>query len=187
MGVDVFVISILVGWLRRGSIKGFLNLRIKGIWVIVLSFILQFVVYSQAQRGNRWFVNYGEWLIILAYVILIYGLIININIYSFKLILSGVILNFVVIALNGGRMPVSHNALVKTGIIDELRPLFEKGWYGRYIPMTESTHLKFLGDILFIPRPYIRPSIFSIGDVLLFIGIFLLIQKFMTINMEGRK
>jgi hypothetical protein len=187
MGVDVFVISILVGWLRRGSIRGFLNLKIKGIWSIIFSFVLQFIVYTQAQRGNQWFISYGEWILILAYVILIYGLTMNINTYSFKLILSGVILNFIVIALNGGRMPVSHRALVKTGIINELGPLFDKGWYGRYIPMTDSTRLKFLGDVFFIPPPYIRPAIFSIGDVLLFIGICLLIQKFMTIDMEGHK
>jgi hypothetical protein len=89
----------------------------------------------------------------------------------------GITLNLIPTITNGGRMPVSKNALLKLNMIDQLK-ILQEDIVITHTLITNSTKFKFLSDI--IPVKYFLPKVISIGDIVLSIGIFLMIQKFMT-------
>lgn len=114
-------------------------------------------------------------------MLLIIGLIFNFREKGFKLVLSGSILNFIPIALNNGKMPVSTKALKFSKLYTELTFL-EEGRILTHILADKSTKLNILSDIIPIPKPYPFPKIISIGDILIAIGLFVLIQTYMKDN-----
>jgi hypothetical protein len=104
---------------------------------------------------------------------------------GFLLILIGVFLNFLVMALNGGRMPVSLDAasVLDPGYIEVLK----ESLYAKHTMLTSSTYLGFLGDVIPISDPYPRTQIISIGDIIMNIGIFFFIQYLMVHHPMAKK
>ncbi|MNP19229.1 hypothetical protein D3C76_1117470 [compost metagenome] len=100
------------------------------------------------------------------------------------LIWIGVFLNFAVMAVNGGRMPVSVEASAVLGpyYVDMLR---EGGAVSKHFMMDASTNLPFLGDIIPLSSPYPRTQVISIGGVVMNVGIFLFIQ-YMMVNRDKK-
>jgi len=76
----------------------------------------------------------------------------------------GILMNFTVIALNGG-MPVLTEAVVIAGGASEL------ALSGRYVLLTEETVIPFFADVIPLPG-----AVLSLGDVFLAIGIGALLE-----------
>jgi hypothetical protein len=89
------------------------------------------------------------------------------------LIALGSLSNFVVIVVNGG-MPVSLHAMRLAGLGDSVRASFFRR--GAHQALTPSTHLGFLADI--VPLRY--GTVVSVGDLLIWAGIILLLQQLMV-------
>ena len=81
---------------------------------------------------------------------------------------AGFLLNALPIFLNGGAMPVSVDAAVKSGLISSIQEANLES-RGLYTSVTEATRLWFLGDV--IPKAFIMKSVISIGDIVSSIGI----------------
>jgi hypothetical protein len=78
-------------------------------------------------------------------------------------------MNFAVIALNGGAMPVSAHVL-ESAAGTRLAAQLASGEIFAYAPVTDSTRLVFLGDVLAL-EPFGRLLGFaSIGDLVLGVG-----------------
>ncbi|HYE83858.1 MAG TPA: DUF5317 domain-containing protein, partial [Clostridia bacterium] len=95
-------------------------------------------------------------------------------------------LNFLVIMLNGGQMPVSGEAMQGIGLMDNMLAVRD----GKIITHTlidSQTVFKYLGDIFVLGKPYPRPKVFSIGDVIMALGIFIYIQDIMTRKLKKEK
>lgn len=92
---------------------------------------------------------------------------------------AGMTMNHLVIALNGGFMPVSEDSMVK--IQGKLAPVTLNGgivgFSGLYKYMTEDTVMPFLTDWIYFPY---AGGIFSPGDVLIFLSFLL----FLAIKVE---
>lgn len=95
-----------------------------------------------------------------------------------RIVLAGTILNFIPIILNKGRMPVSIKALEFSNLYTELT-LLEEGRVLTHVLADNTTKLGILSDIIPIPKPYPLPKIISFGDILIAIGLFALIQRYM--------
>lgn len=91
----------------------------------------------------------------------------------------GVFLNFLVMLVNGGRMPVSYEA---ASVLDPiyLEMLKSGDAVTKHYLLDASTRLAFLGDIIPLSSPYPRTQAISIGDVVMNFGIFLFILHIMT-------
>ena len=109
----------------------------------------------------------------------------NRNNPGFIIIIVGVFLNFLVMVINGGRMPVSVEAaaVLDPGYIEVLK----ESLYAKHTMLTSTTHLGFLGDVIPITDPYPRTQIISIGDIVMNIGIFFFIQYFMVKHPLAKK
>ena len=75
-------------------------------------------------------------------------------------------------------MPVSIKALKFSKLYNELT-LLEEGRILTHVLIDKSTKLSILSDIIPIPKPYLFPKIISLGDILIAIGLFVLIQTYM--------
>ncbi|MGB7604987.1 MAG: DUF5317 domain-containing protein [Lutisporaceae bacterium] len=170
--------SLLVGKLRKGKFSNMKTAEIYKWYLIVGAFLLEFITVFLSAKGYKLFINNIFIIHLISYSLLFIGIYFNIGRLSFKIIMLGTLLNFIVIMLNDGQMPVSQEAMVKAGLTEDLNALL----HGEIITHTiivKNTLLKFLGDIIILPKPYPRPKVFSIGDIFMAVGVFVYIQEIM--------
>lgn len=181
MLLDFLVISIAVGLVRRGSIKKLAELPIKKIELIFFSFGIRYIPLLLNVRQIE-IPQWGYLLITIAsYLILIYAIISNLHIKNMWIVSIGILLNFLVIIANNGQMPVSIWAVEIANLYD-FKPLLFDPEYIYHTAVNAETTLNFLADIFPLPPPYPRPRVFSIGDLAMGIGMFLIIQRTMLKN-----
>jgi len=175
MLLDAMIFSLIIGLLRRGKLEGLADLPIKKIGLIISAFLIQYILVFFGERGYQLFSKIGVYLHIFSYVLLLIALWYSRDIKGMKLIGIGVAINFIAILANGGRMPVSAKALLKADMGDML-PLLNSKSYVIHTLLTEKSHLKFLTDIIPLPHPYPKPRVLGVGDIVMSIGLFILIQ-----------
>jgi hypothetical protein len=176
MVYDGILLSLVIGFFRGGSLKGLAYMKLRGGWLFPLLLVAQFVIFA-LQDKVAIIAKLSNTLFLLVYVIGLLFLWLNRNQPGFIIIFVGVLLNFIVMAVNGGRMPVSVEAAQFLGreYIDAL----QAGVYGKHQAITRETLLPFLGDIIPLSPPYPRQQVISIGDVIINVGAFFFIQHLM--------
>jgi hypothetical protein len=183
MAFDGVIIGLIVGFLRRGNLKGFLHVKLRFGWMFPLLLAVQFAMYALQSRFS-WAALISSFTYMLVYVIGLIFLWLNRKQTGFPILMAGAFLNFLVMAVNGGRMPVSLEAA--QAVLDPFyaETLRQGVIYGKHVALTSGTHLALLGDIIPLTKPYYKEQVISIGDVVEGIGIFLFIQKVM---LSGKK
>lgn len=173
--IDVVIIALAVGFLRGGSLRKLLEMKLMKFPLIMAALLLRFLVVMLGARDYPFVLHYGPYIQIAAFLLLLYALFANGS--SLRLVAFGVALNFIVIIANGGFMPVSAAA---TAIAQIDVPI-----YATHAFISEETRLWFLADIIPIPPPYPYARVISIGDFFLALGLFLFIQK--TLGLAPRE
>lgn len=155
------VAAVAVALLRGGKLKYLGDIKIKGMALVWLALVLRVLVNVLAARG----LAAAPWLQVAAYGLLMPVIWRNASLPGIKIFGIGTLLNFVVIAANGGAMPVRAVAGMT------VQPA------GTHTLLTSLTRLWFLADIFSI-RPIWRfPGlIFSVGDIVIVMGIFVFVQ-----------
>ncbi|MFC0560995.1 DUF5317 domain-containing protein [Halalkalibacter alkalisediminis] len=177
MVFDGILLSLIVGFLRRGTLRGLADLNLKYGWVFPLLLGVQILVFTLQGRVAI-LEQISGFLFILIYILGLFFLWVNRENKGFVLLFVGVLLNFIAIAANGGRMPVSYEAAA-IALDPFYTEVLKSGLYAKHAMITESTKLGFLGDIIPITSPYPKSQVISIGDVIMNIGIFIFIQHLM--------
>lgn len=176
MVFDGVLISLIVGFLRKGSLRGIADLKLKFGWVFPLLLVIQLGIYG-FQNKYDFLLTISGYVFIAVYILGLFFLWVNRHHMGFLVIFVGVFLNFLVMALNGGRMPVSAEAAM---VLDPFYiDVLKNSVYGKHALLTESTRLAFLGDIIPITNPYPKTQVISIGDIFMNIGVFFFIQHLM--------
>jgi hypothetical protein len=100
----------------------------------------------------------------------------NLRVRWLGVVAAGLVLNLLVMGVNGGLMPVSPETLVRGG----RGQVLERVAVGQPLPRSkdvilpvEQTRLAFLSDTLVVPW---RRGSFSVGDVFIAVGVFLVLQ-----------
>lgn len=187
MVYDGIIIGIVVGFFRGGwqleGIRRLGQLRLKAGWVFPLLLLVQLVIFY-LQGKFALLASMNGILFMAVYVTGMIFLWLNRHHPGFTLILIGVLLNFLAMAVNGGRMPVSLTASTILG--PYYMELLSSGEViSKHVMMDTSTRLPFLGDIIPLSSPYPRTQVISIGDVIMNLGIFFLIQHLMVPKKKG--
>lgn len=186
MFIEPAILSLLIAKLRGGQLKNIENVEVKGWYLLFISAFIQLYI----SLGKAYNLPYGEKvvseyffiLIIISYMLMIITILMNKKKNYMRIFLIGIILNFIVIAGNGGKMPVSLGGI---GSIKEESLLPEREFDIKHIGVNENTRFVYLSDIILIPRPYPLPKILSIGDVFLILGIFIFFQEEMVLKRRG--
>ena len=109
----------------------------------------------------------------LAHLILVPFLWKNFSFWGIRLLALGLLLNLIVMAVNGGLMPVSPDTVEAIGRHDPAALAI-----GEYVPGTENiylrisdTHLAFLSDAIVLPVFGLFTWAVSLGDILIAFGV----------------
>lgn len=160
----------MIGWFRGGRLKRLLNFDLKGLNLILLALVMRYLINFLSWKMD-FFLVFSGIIQVIAYGILFWGLWQTLELLEIKIVGLGSLANFLVIAANGGKMPVSPSAVASIGL-----NLTETGLH---ILMSEGTRLFWLADIIPLPPPYPFPTVISVGDILIAAGVMLLIQNAM--------
>lgn len=178
MIVDTVLVSLAAGKLRGGRFSGLASLRLRNVDLIVAALVLRFGSLMLSTRGVSFFEKAGPAIYIVSFLMILAALWRNRSHPEMLAVFAGVFLNFLVIAANGGHMPIPSAGIAAIGRSSEETEL-RSGRYFTHTLMTDETRLKPLADVLVLPRPYPRPRVFSVGDVLVAAGAFVLVQRAM--------
>lgn len=170
MFIDGVLVCLVVGWLRGGRLAGLTEISLRQFWLIPAAFLLRGGPATLARMGVTSVLRYGPTLQVVAYLVLFLALILNKGIPGMPILTLGVALNFIVIGLNQGRMPVSPWSLSVVGMSGAL-PALQSGALTSHGLLNGLTRLPWLADIIPIPRPYPLPKIISIGDIVMVLGV----------------
>ncbi len=158
--VIVLFVAMSLAVLRGGRLTNLADIRLRMWWLLPLGFIMQGVA-GLVDPGV------GFYLVLLSYLPLLALMILNRDRDGLWLAGVGVLLNFTVIALNGG-MPVLEGAIeVAAGYAPGGADLTNAA---KHTEMGPGTLLPFLADVIPI-RMANQGSVISIGDVFLAVGL----------------
>ncbi len=150
MIIDVLVISMILSVIFK-RIKIALSRDIRLIYLMPVPFVLQILPF------------YRHILIPLSFFLLLYILWKNRQLPGIKLMFIGAVLNGLVMTISGGKMPV----------LDSVAKLMNIGEDSRHYITNWKDLRVLLGDWIPVFLPYGRKFIISIGDIFIYIGIFI--------------
>jgi hypothetical protein len=171
--IYAIIIGILIGYIRGGNLKWITNKAMKYVWLIFCSIAIQLVIFSSLP-----FIKLSPDYIIAAlhlvsYTLIIIFILFNIKIPGIAIVGFGSFLNFLVIFLNGGFMPSVSSDLIKN---------FGKNTIDKNITtMSKHTYLPWLGDIFHLPAWLPLTNNFSIGDIIVALGVCI----YFSLNMKA--
>ena len=179
--IDVILIITLLGialiYLTGGKISNLNNIKFrKSASVLVILLAIEWIAKNGVYNSNQDISYFFTWLLPRLSKVIALALILVLGAHRYlkhmNIIHTGVILNGLPILFNGGKMPVSENALINLGMKDTLLVL-EKNLMFNHTLITENTRFKILSDIIPLKYPY--PNVISIGDIFIILGIMLFI------------
>lgn len=149
MLVSGVVLGVAAGCVFGGDWRRLARLRLRGVLLLIPAALI---------RGLGLFIALplGFYLTALILVAIVAAL--NYRLRGATIVAAGILLNLLVISMNGG-MPISAEAASVAGL--------EVSNDGLHIPLTDSTRLPVLADVLPLG---IFKNVYSVGDVLLAIG-----------------
>ncbi len=170
------VAGLLIGWLRGGSLAALGNARIRALWLVLPAFAVELYLAVGLGRDVPWWVlplHLGANALLLGVVLL------NRRMPGMALLALGLVLNLVVIAANGGLMPVSTELWAA-------RHAAEPVAIGQHPPQTkdivlphDQARLWWLGDVLALPEGSPVRLIASAGDLVIAVGLVIVLQGLM--------
>jgi hypothetical protein len=158
-------LGLVAGFAARGSIDNLAHLQFRWPWFVLAALVVrEAVVLTPLNR-----VDGVQYVYAAALGALIVWTLMHIKrVAGIWLVAAGSALNLVVIAANGGRMPVAPELA---------GALLKRGPLGQYTLMSAGSHLSWLADWIAFPGPLRRvvPEAYSPGDLIVAVGIALVV------------
>lgn len=174
MFIEAVVLGIIIGLVRNGSLRNISITKIRGWFLILLALVLQVITFIFPNISIVQ--SYEKQFYIVTAVLIILTLIINLDKKGIWIILIGALLNYVVVFINGFKMPVYFEGLKLAGL-DHMVEGIKNGEIINYMSLDKVTNwTKHFGKYIVIPKPYPMAKVISIGDIIMSLGIVLFIQ-----------
>ena len=167
----MFLLAILLFALATtplfgGSLSALGDLRFRHVWLVIAAIGLQVLIISVIPDKLTW--SHVP-IHLMSYVAAIAFIALNRRISGVVVIGAGGLMNLTAIALNGGVMPAREAALRSAGIVHDA------GQFANSTTVADA-RVAFLGDIFSIPEGVpILNNVFSLGDILIGIGVLMLV------------
>lgn len=179
MFIFAVLLSVGVALLRGGRADRLADFPFRHVWLVFAAFGVQLLVHLPFFTRFAVIQGVAPYLYPVGYCLLLVGFGLNWRAPGIVWLAGGTLSNLLVITANGGKMPVDGQALVALGcqaVCDHIAT----GGSLINILTGPSTRLTWLSDVFVGTPPFPRPTLFSAGDVLLAIGVFILVQKTMV-------
>jgi len=173
------ILGILAGYVCGGRLRGLARLRFRWPWLVAVALVLQLAIFPffSDRPLVPWFT---EPLHYLSYAVALMFVAVNRRLVPLWAVAAGAVLNLLPLAANRGRMPVSVDALRAAGAAPIAAELLAQGTFGNVVRMTPATHLNALGDRLHLPSWVPGAAAFSVGDLVISLGLAWLLWWGMT-------
>ncbi|MFZ3102618.1 MAG: DUF5317 domain-containing protein [Desulfitobacteriaceae bacterium] len=175
MLIEMIIFALALSVLSGGRMDQLGQLDLREFWLVILAFALQIGVYWAAVKGF----SFGwSWVSPVfdttSYFLLLIFTLCNWSMSGMRVLAFGILLNTLVIVLNGGVMPVDPTFLPEAS-----RKVLIEG-QGTHGLMTSTTRISVLADRFYLAIPGFNMQVFSVGDIFIDIGSLLLVFKTMT-------
>ena len=157
--------GILAGLALGGKPGNLAAFRFRWGWLAVLGLLVQVVLFTPF--GDRLAGGFGPAIYIGSTLVVFLAVLRNIRLPGMAIVALGAISNLAAISANGGFMPASREALTIAGFADE-------GEHTNSVVL-ENPALEPLTDIFALPAGLPFANVFSVGDVLIALGIVVVI------------
>jgi hypothetical protein len=160
------VLALVTVPLAGGRVGRLAEVRLRGAPILFAALALQIVILFVVPGWNDTLlraVHLGT------YGMLFTFLWVNRRIPGIWIVAVGGTLNLIAIAANAGVMPAGPAALRSAGSVSSAGEFINSG-------LLDHPRLLFLGDIWAIPRGWPLANVFSIGDVVIAIGVFAVVH-----------
>ena len=164
LGLVLFV-SIAVALLRGGRLLHLAEIELRLWWLLLVGFAMQFTA-AILPTGSQGSFRIGVALILLSYIPLLTVVVLNRNRTGMWLTGVGILMNFTVIAVNGGMPVLIEAAQVAGGFSEDVAILDD----AKHVLLDETSRLTFLADVIPL-RAFGVGQVLSIGDVFLAVGL----------------
>lgn len=174
--------GIITGLAMGGSFRNCSCLKIKKQYLFLAAAVVQIIGRMLAIKGFAFAINYGVVITSVSFAFLLAGFWFNRHYSGTYFMGTGLMCNWLVMAVNGGRMPVSRKLIELTG--SKMIMLIEQGKDIKHVIMNSNTKLPFLSDVIYLPKflAYgVSAEIVSVGDLIIVIGVLVL-----TINITTK-
>jgi Family of unknown function (DUF5317) len=158
--VAVVVLAVVAVPLVGGRLGALVEVRLRHVWAIFAA--LGLGIAATELPGLPDGLRAG--LLVAAYPVAAVFLAANWRLPGMPLVAVGGAMNLVAITVNGGIMPASPSALAGAGL-----PVNQPGFQNTTV--LPDPQLALLGDVFFIPASWPLSNVFSVGDVLLALGV----------------
>jgi hypothetical protein len=169
--LPVFV-AIVAALLRGGSLRHLALLPVRGSGFLLSSFAIQLLLYAPIVRTSPVSTRFGGIIYIVALGLVLIGALRNRHLgVAVRVATLGLALNALVIVLNDGHMPVNGAAMAVVRGPAEVQDIANQQLYGNTALAQASSRLVPLSDVLPLRLPGGGGNVYSIGDLLLTLGI----------------
>jgi hypothetical protein len=168
------VLGFVAGLVRAWRTKRSYTLpNIRAVGLVLLAFLPQALAFFVPATGRLVTQQGAAWILPISLGVLMLFAWFNRQLAGFWLLGLGLLLNFAVIAANGGLMPISPETLqVVHGAHTEI-PTGDQAFDSKNIVLpVEMTRLEWLGDRFTVPDAWPLQFAYSLGDVFLAVGAF---------------
>jgi hypothetical protein len=179
-------LTLLIGLAVVGGRVGNLaHVEVKWAWLAPLAFLMQaYLIFFPADTAGG-LLSARSLLLTASHFLLFVVVWQNRDLGGVKLIGVGLLLNFLVMVLNGGFMPITPDALVQIGYdgnVAQMQTGYIVGRTKNMVTEPGDARLWFLSDIMVIPKPFPIPTALSVGDVVIVMGVFLFLRESMFLS-----
>jgi len=173
------VLGILAGYACRGRLRRLATLKFHWVWLVVVAAIIQLLIFPLT-GGEPLLRRATVPLHFFSYALAVLFVALNLRVRPLAVLATGAVLNLLPLVANEGYMPVSLDALRRCGAVDIAERLIAEGRFANVVTMSADTRLNLLGDRLSVPLSFPGSIAFSIGDVLIAVGLGVLVWWGMT-------
>ena len=178
------VIGLVIGFLRHGNLGNLARLKLNGVWLIFAALLIQVLIFPLGPNGP--IVRSGTAILhFVSYALLIGFIGLNRKRFGILVMGIGLLLNILAISANGGYMPASAAALRHAGMEQTAIALEQELHHGNTVLMSKDTRLNLLGDRFSVPATVPLATAFSIGDILLALGVIIFLATEMPRGKES--
>lgn len=161
----VIFVSLAIAVLRGGRLVNLGEIELRAWWLLFIALALQFGTRLLPDDEDVAWI--GVSMVLLSFVLLMFMVIVNRSKPGMAIAGMGVLMNFIVIAANGGMPVLAGAAEVASGFIVSSPDL--AGEY-KHVLLDETSRLTFFSDVIPIRLGGIG-EVISLGDIFLALGL----------------
>jgi hypothetical protein len=173
------ILSGAIGLIRGGRLDNLAQLSIRWSGLVLVALGLQILVIYGPGRSDARSFSFSALLLLGSYALLFVVVLANRHLPGMVVLGLGAALNFLVILVNGGWMPVTAEHLAAAGFVSSPTAVVpgERVLFSKDVVLgSQATNLPWLSDVFLIPKVGLFSAVFSVGDALMMLGLFFLIQ-----------